>query len=127
MSSAAVGQPHPRFPIALEHMSSLKEWPRRGGRHVHVRQKSNGGVHLRRVTSGVVVRALGPAMALFTTAIANTTKNPRVAPLPYDARRVVVDKSLSMIFHLGLGALRLAASKVQSLRVITRRYKSRRR
>jgi hypothetical protein len=78
-AGAAVGQPYPRFPIALEQVSSLGEWPRRGGRHVHDRRKSNRGVYLRRVTSGVVVRALGPTIALLTTAIANATKNPRCA------------------------------------------------
>jgi hypothetical protein len=58
-------------------VSSLGQWPRKGGRHVHDRRISNGGVHLRKSTSGVVVRVLGPAMALLlTTAIANTTKNP---------------------------------------------------
>jgi hypothetical protein len=79
MVGAAVGQLHPRFPIAIDHVSSLGEWPRRVGRHVHDRRNSNGGVQLRRVTSGVFVSALGPAMALLTTAIANTTKHPRCA------------------------------------------------
>jgi hypothetical protein len=79
MVGAAVGQPHPRFPIAHEHVPSLGEWPRMGGRHVLDRRKSKGGVNLRRVTSDVVVRTLGPAMAFLTTAIANTTKNPRYA------------------------------------------------
>jgi hypothetical protein len=41
---------------------------------------------MRRVTSGVVVWALGLPMALLTTAIANTTKNPslRLCHMRYD-------------------------------------------
>jgi hypothetical protein len=48
------------------------------------------GVLLRRVTSGVVVQALGPAMTLLTTTIAKTTNKILAAPQPYEARLVVV-------------------------------------